>query len=172
MSNDFALICPLRPSISPLGDIGDDADPGWHDLESAPIRIEQPAAAKADAEAEDVIDVDDGVEAQMPRGIPSPPEPSAAEVARHNLTHFPYRSWCPHCLACRRPNAPHRQSKSSSSRKVPFSVLIIASSRIPLTRPWVQSLLVDFTRAAPRLPQCVTPRVSRMRLPFADLPNL
>ena len=120
MSNDHALICPLRPSLSPLGDLGDDADPGWYDLESAPIRIEQPAAAKADAEAEDVIDAEDGSEAQMPRGIPPPPEPSAAEVARHNLTHFPYRSWCPHCLACRRPNAHHRQSKGSSSRKVPL----------------------------------------------------
>ena len=43
------------------------------------------------------------------KGQPEPREPSPAEVNRHNLTHLPYRSWCPHCVAARRANAPHKQ---------------------------------------------------------------
>ena len=121
MRSSNALICPLSPSTPPVGDPSDDGDPGWHDLESAPIQVEQPANAARDAaEADDVVDAEDGEEVQMPRGIPPPPEPTAAEIARHNLTHYPYRSWCPHCLASRRPNSHHRQSRSTSSRKVPL----------------------------------------------------
>ena len=43
------------------------------------------------------------------KGQPEPREPSPAEVNRHNLTNLPYRSWCPHCVAARRANAPHKQ---------------------------------------------------------------
>ena len=30
-----------------------------------------------------------------------PAQPSAADVAEHRVTHMPYRSWCPHCVAGR-----------------------------------------------------------------------
>ena len=35
----------------------------------------------------------------LPKGLPTPVLPSKAEVEHHNLTHLPYRSWCPHCVA-------------------------------------------------------------------------
>ena len=28
-----------------------------------------------------------------------PKEPTAEEIAEHNVKHVPYRSWCPHCVA-------------------------------------------------------------------------
>ena len=43
------------------------------------------------------------------RGLPSPNEPTVEERAIHNLTHIPYRSWCPYCVAGKRANTPHRR---------------------------------------------------------------
>ena len=34
-------------------------------------------------------------------------KPSPEEVAIHNKTHIPYRSWCPHCVRGRAMNDPH-----------------------------------------------------------------
>ena len=44
----------------------------------------------------------DGVDAGEPlvvRTKPQPVRPSMAEVVAHEATHFPYRSWCRHCVA-------------------------------------------------------------------------
>ena len=56
---------------------------------------------------------------QMPIGAPEPPQPSKAEVARQNLTHINYRTWCPHCVMARRPAAQHRPNPHSK-RNVPL----------------------------------------------------
>ena len=41
----------------------------------------------------------DGDEATVPRVPNLPPEPSARQIAEHELTeHAVYRSWCPHCV--------------------------------------------------------------------------
>ena len=121
MISDELIICPLSPSI-PNSNPSSEDEAGWANLESAPIRAEAPQSLSASrtADDDDVMDADEGTVVQKPRGLPAPPEPTVAEVAQHNLTHFPYRSWCPHCLACRRPNAHHRRSSSSSTRKVPL----------------------------------------------------
>ena len=110
-------MCPLSPSIPNQSPGGDD---GWANLGDAPIQVENSQAADAalsEGLDADVVDGEDGVEAQMPRGVPPPPEPHPSEVARHNLTHYPYRSWCPHCLASRRPNSHHRRAPSSLARR-------------------------------------------------------
>ena len=47
--------------------------------------------------------------------IPEPKEPTPAERARHMLTHLPYCSWCPYCVAGRRPNTHHRRVSTGQS---------------------------------------------------------
>jgi len=37
-------------------------------------------------------------EARQPKTIKSPYQPSKREIDEHNITHMPYRSWCPHCV--------------------------------------------------------------------------
>ena len=69
------------------------------------------------------IDCDDNVAepviSQTPVGIPSPSQPTAAEIALHWLTHLPYRSWCRWCVAAKRKNAPHL-GLPSHSREIPL----------------------------------------------------
>ena len=40
-------------------------------------------------------------EAEPKRIAPSPVLPTAAEIEDHRISHFPYRNWCPHCVAGR-----------------------------------------------------------------------
>ena len=111
-------MCPLSPFIP--NSIPDE-DVGWAELSQAPIQVEgRSAVAAAGDIVDDVVDCEEDVEVQVPRGMPQPPQPSPQEVARHNLTHWPYRSWCPHCVSCRRPNSHHRKSQPSSSRNIPL----------------------------------------------------
>ena len=111
------LVCPVRP---PLYD-GSQDDDGWEDISSGPV--EALAGESRDAiDLDDEVDGDLGTVTRVPRGLPEPHEPTPLERARHNLTHWPYKSWCEHCVRSRRPNSQHRYSPSSSERTLPVFV--------------------------------------------------
>ena len=62
-----------------------------------------------------------GQDQQVQRGVKghkSPYQPNAKEVELHNFTHLVYRSWCPFCVAARRPNSAHK--KMDEERAVPL----------------------------------------------------
>ena len=42
-----------------------------------------------------------------PRKLLDPKLPTEKEVEEHNLTHLPYRNWCPHCVAGKGKAASH-----------------------------------------------------------------
>ena len=44
-----------------------------------------------------------------PRAQATPPTPSDEEVALHNLTHVPFKNWCPYCISCRSRRDHHDQ---------------------------------------------------------------
>ena len=74
-------------------------------------------AGEGDAEVRDLEDrdsedehVDEGA-IRGPRYVRDVTVPSKTEVDRHNLTHLPYRNWCPHCTRGRGKEAPHRRSE-------------------------------------------------------------
>ena len=71
-------------------------------------------------EIDRVEDVE-GQDQQVQRGAKghkSPYQPSAKEVELHNFTHLVYRSWCPFCVAARRPNTAHK--RMDEERSVPL----------------------------------------------------
>ena len=45
--------------------------------------------------------------------------PSAAEVKEHQLTHLPYRNWCPHCVRGRGKEMNHEQKKADEDQGIP-----------------------------------------------------
>ena len=49
----------------------------------------------------------EGEEARPAVALPGVPTVSAEERARHELTHMPFRAWCPHCVRGRGRNRPH-----------------------------------------------------------------
>ena len=66
-----------------------------------------------DADFGDIDDnegVDEGA-SRGPKHIRDIRTPSQEEVERHNLTHLPFRNWCPRCMKGRGKEAPHRKSE-------------------------------------------------------------
>ena len=112
-------MCPVRPSDSDLLCQPCDGDEdGYESIGKAPIEAHTDHAEKL--REEDIVDLDEDVFIQPAQPLPQPKVPTAAQIAAHNITHLPYRSWCPHCVAARRPNSHHRSSSSESQRDAPL----------------------------------------------------
>ena len=46
----------------------------------------------------------------MPLKKADPMHPAPEEIDPHNLTHLPYRSWCPHCVRWKGKTMDHRRA--------------------------------------------------------------
>jgi len=55
---------------------------------------------------------EESLEAKEASGLQSPTEPSHPERVRHNLTHYPFREWCTHCVMGKGRTSQHRTQKS------------------------------------------------------------
>ena len=74
-----AVICPLSP-FDPNSE--PDEDVGWADMNQTPSQTEgRSAVAAAGDVVDDVVDCEEDVEVQVPRGMPQPSQPSPQEVA-------------------------------------------------------------------------------------------
>ena len=79
----------------------------------------------------------DGDEGIVPRSVPEASSPTKQEVAEHNLSHTPFRSWCPHCVFGR-----SMERKCASEGRVPGVIqcihadyLYMGSSEVEGTTP-------------------------------------
>ena len=62
------------------------------------------------AEEHDVVTIDgEGEEGREPRRLTTPPRISAKEREDHELTHTPFRSWCPYCMKGRSIKKAHKK---------------------------------------------------------------
>ena len=76
----------------------------WEALEGEPLCGDQMGQVYGG----DEVDEDETSAQQIPLCMPCPMTPTANEIATHNLSRMPYRTWCPWCVAGRRPNSQHR----------------------------------------------------------------
>ena len=67
----------------------------------------------------DVEDVFVSEEAQVPKVVKCDPRPSQEEVDKHNVTHLPYRSWCPHCIRGKAKRRAHRKRVREKRQGIP-----------------------------------------------------
>ena len=77
----------------------------------------------AGARGEGLVHAADSRDAQghLPKTLPDVVGPSPQEIARHNLTHLPYRSWCRWRVMSRKPNPKHLRSHVAK-RDIPLLV--------------------------------------------------
>ena len=57
--------------------------------------------------------------AQEAKHIIPPPKPTPEMVESHNVSHLPFRSWCPHCVRGRGKSYPHRKVDHSQDGSDP-----------------------------------------------------
>ena len=91
--------------------------PNWCDVEdeeeeneevvASADKEEDSEAGEQEREAEGEDDMEE--EAKRPRGIPRPEAPTQREKDEHYLTHWPFRSWCIHCMKGKSKSLPHRK---------------------------------------------------------------
>ena len=62
---------------------------------------------------------DEPNEALTAKVLPSPVPPSRQEMLEHNITHTPYRSWCPHCVAGKAKCMKHSQGQGLEHHEIP-----------------------------------------------------
>jgi hypothetical protein len=63
-------------------------------------------------DAEEAIEMgEEPEEARAPKVLKSPLQPTAREVGERNLTHLPFRDWCPLCIMGEARNIPHKKQK-------------------------------------------------------------
>ena len=66
------------------------------------------------------LPVEEGEEAVEIKVLPSPTPPSRQEMLEHNLTHWPFRSWCKHCVAGKAKASGHRITGNTGANEVPI----------------------------------------------------
>ena len=91
---------------------------------SSPVEIERPVPETVD------------VSARAPEGLRIPSEPTASERRQHELTHLPYRDWCPHCVKAK---GRHGVSKKQLDRQPVIQVDYCFHSTDP--KPSLRKLL-------------------------------
>ena len=113
---------------------GDEEDGGeeqretWDDLKDAPFAVDVENADPVNVDDE-VAQDDEGEAFICPRALPEHQPPSLALVKKHNLTHWPYAPWCPHCVMARRLSDPHFSSRDGGEREIPLFVVDYAFIR-------------------------------------------
>ena len=113
-------LCPIRPRICPLVAPVIGEDEGWETVGSSHIVADGQHLQREGPD--DVVDVDDDIICQPCEPMIEPKVPTAAQISAHNINHLPYRSWCPHCVAARRPNSHHSRSKNEDRKSSPLLV--------------------------------------------------
>ena len=78
-----------------------------------PTSMAQDEAADDQAVAADVFPEARSVQA---KALPRPVMPTAAEVAEHEITHLPYRTWCAHCVRGRGISIQHRRVQTEAEQ--------------------------------------------------------
>ena len=48
-------------------------------------------------------------EARLPKVFRDPGAPTETEIEQHNVTHLPFRAWCPSCVEGKARDRPHRR---------------------------------------------------------------
>ena len=76
--------------------------------EDEPVNLDEGLFQEPIVGTEEILHDENGPGARTPASLPSPPSFTPAQWARHCLTHLPYHSGCPICVACRRPNIAQR----------------------------------------------------------------
>jgi len=76
--------------------------------------------AKIDKNAQMMSPVEESDEAVTAKVLPSPSPPSRQEMLEHNITHMPFRNWCPHCLAGKAKSTKHMQGAGLGVSETPI----------------------------------------------------
>ena len=74
-------------------------------------------------------------EAHRARGLRQPQQPTPQQIAEHNLTHLPYRNWCPICVRGSKGRQDNYKKQQSRQPIIQVDFAYIKSQQDPKTIP-------------------------------------
>ena len=77
------------------------------------VEVDKPETKHTAAEK---AEQEDCGEARVIKVQSKPRGPAFAEWRQHRATHYPFRSWCPYCVAARTKGWPHRRDQEHDSQ--------------------------------------------------------
>ena len=107
------------------------------------MRLVRPLVEEVgDVENEDFEEIkcqeDESEEARRPEVLRDPGAPTPKEIEEHNVTHLPFRSWCPHCVSGKAQDRHHRRRENTDEKQIPeivFDYVFMASAEDEETIP-------------------------------------
>ena len=130
MSSSRHRVCPVRPAGIPPDAPAPDEE--WEEIVRSGLLDNEPAAREALRGDAEIVNSEDGNASIVAQGMPEPRQPTKAEVPRHNLTHLPYRSWCPECVKGRAKADPHKDKNKANDGKTDSGALVKHLDSVPL----------------------------------------
>ena len=107
----------MDPAISPV-EIGDEKE-GRKEDES---EEEEETEMEVEIHGEEVVErIRASREERVVKKMIDPRRPTEREVEEHNLTHLPYRNWCPVCVRAKGKDSDHRKSIDEERGLAEFS---------------------------------------------------
>ena len=99
-----------------------------------PIEEQRPADGRPGSSSDDVpervLEGDDVEGIRVPVTLKAPHRVTKEEREAHEVTHMPYRAWCPHCVQARGRNTPHRpradDAKASGVPKIAMDYVFMS----------------------------------------------
>ena len=83
----------------------------------------------------DLDQEDINIEARRPKSLRSPSQPTPAQIEEHNLTHQPFRSWCPICQQTRGRPSQHRRRGGDHQSVIMFDYTFLTNPHHPPLTP-------------------------------------
>ena len=123
----------------------------------SPWEIEVGGLGDEDHEQIECGEEKESEEAKSPEVLRDPGAPTPKEVEQHNVTHLPFRSWCPHCVSGKAQDRQHKKRENQDEKQIPeivFDYVFLASAEddetipIRVARDWHTHML--FAHAVPR----------------------
>eukprot|EP00971_Amphidinium_carterae_P291486 5786554-Amphidinium_carterae.1 len=74
-------------------------------------------------------------QANPPKQLRQPPQPTKQEQEQHRISHMPYRSWCPICVAAKGQSVHHRRGALKEQSLIQLDYAYTRSS-IPTHKKW------------------------------------
>ena len=97
---------------------GSDAPRRWQQEEvRAPRKWQrEETRASGNRQQDDALDPEVGEEEVKVKVARNPGNPTLEEVERHNVTHMPYRAWCPVCVEAKGKEEPHKRLEEKGDK--------------------------------------------------------
>ena len=107
---------PIRPQDHSTLSVDRGRGPRWTAVRGMGEIAGRSEVLGAEDASEEVVEAEE--EGQLVNSLPTPNMPTQSERDEHDLTHYPYRSWCKHCVEGRGIEMRHRVGDDHSCRGV------------------------------------------------------